>query len=98
MRLQGVLWKQRFVQKIAAKHGVSTEEVEDVLFRTPFVRKAERGKLPGEDLYAAYGQTRAGRYLIVFFIRKRGGLAMPISARRMTQSERRYYREKKKGS
>lgn len=44
-----------------------------------------------EDLYAAYGQTDAGRYLIIFFVRKNQTSALPISARDMTESERRYY-------
>lgn len=70
MRIYEVIWKERFVDKIAAKHGVTTEEIEDVLFSHPFVRFAEKGRATGEDLYAAYGQTEAGRYLVVFFIRK----------------------------
>jgi uncharacterized DUF497 family protein len=46
-------------------------------------------------VYAAYGQTRAGRYLVVFFIRKPQAGALPISAREMTSPERRYYNEQK---
>ena len=42
-------------------------------------------------MYAAYGQTRAGKYVVVFFIRKPGAAALPISAREMTTAERRYY-------
>lgn len=95
MRINGVLWKGQFLEKIAEKHGTSMAEVEEVLFRSPFVRRAERGKVRGEDLYAAYGQTLQGRYLVVFFIRKRGGWAMPITARSMTSAERRYYRGQK---
>jgi uncharacterized DUF497 family protein len=49
----------------------------------------------GEDVYVAYGQTDAGRYLSIFFIRKHGTAALPISARDMTQAERRYYNERK---
>ena len=33
----------------------------------------------GEDLYAVYGQTEAGRYLIVFFIEK--SMALRSSSR-----------------
>ena len=98
MRLRGVLWKERFVHKIVHKHGVSTEEAEDVVFGSRLVRRAERGRIKGEDLYAPYGRTRAGRYVVVFFIRKRRGLAMPITARPMTQAERRYYLGHKKNS
>lgn len=42
-------------------------------------------------MYAAYGQTDAGRYLTVFFIHKPGGRALIISARDMDGKERRQY-------
>ncbi len=93
MRLYEVIWKDEFVDKIDAKHGVGTEEVEQVLFGKPHVRRAQKGRVKGEDLYAAYGQTDSGRYLIVFFIRKEQTVALPISARDMTDSERRYYEQ-----
>jgi uncharacterized DUF497 family protein len=95
VRLRDVIWKDRFVEKLAEKHGVATDEVEDVLFSNPHVRLAEKGRVKGENLYAAYGQTSGGRYLIVFFIRKVRAAALPISARDMTPAERRYYNEQK---
>ena len=57
----------------------------------PHIRRAGRGDVRGEDLYAAYGQTEAGRYLIVFFIYQGFGAALPISARDMSDAERRYF-------
>lgn len=96
MKLYEVIWKERFVEKIADKHGLTTDEVEEVLFSKPHVRLAEKGRVKGENLYAAYGQTEEGRYLIVFFIRKRRSSALPITARDMTRAERRYYNEQKK--
>jgi uncharacterized DUF497 family protein len=90
MRLNEVIWKDYYVDKIEVKHGILTDEVEEVLFGKPHVRRVQRGHVKGEDLYTAYGQTDAGRYLIVFFIRK-GTAALPISARGMTNSEERYY-------
>jgi uncharacterized DUF497 family protein len=45
----------------------------------------------GEDVYAAYAQIQNGRYLIVFFIQKKDGKILPISARDMDKAERRYY-------
>ena len=95
MKLYEVIWKERFVKKIACKHAVATEEVEEVLFSNPHVRKAEKGRVKGEDLYVAYGKTKAGRYLVVFFIRKPRAAALPISARNMTRAERRYYNAQK---
>jgi uncharacterized DUF497 family protein len=96
MRLFEIIWKDRFVEKIATKHHVSTDEVEDILFRQPFVRRAQKGHVKGEDLYVAYGQTFAGRYLVVFFVFKRQQAALPISAREMTPSERKYYERHRK--
>ncbi len=91
MQLYDVIWKDQFVEKLEVKHGVTTDEVEQVLFSVPHMRKAEKGRVKGEDVYVAYGQTDAGRYLVVFFIRKNQTSALPISARDMTESERRYY-------
>jgi uncharacterized DUF497 family protein len=88
--LNEVIWKDYFVDKLEVKHSVSTDEAEEVLFGKSHVRRVQKGYVKGEDLYAAYGQTDAGRYLIVFFIRK-GTAVLPISARDMTDSEERYY-------
>lgn len=93
MQLHEVVWKEQFVEKLAVKHSVTTDDVEQVLFSNPHIRKAKRGRVKGENLYAAYGQTDSGRYLIVFFIHKKTSSALPISARDMTESERRYYEQ-----
>lgn len=95
MQLYDVIWKERYIQKLEDKHGVSVEEVEQALFSSPFIRRIEKGKIKGEDLYAAYGKTEFGRYLITFFIYKKTSAALPISARDMTQSEKRYYERQK---
>ncbi len=93
MELYEIIWKDQFVDKIEGKHTASTDEVEQILFGRAHIRRAEKGRVKGEDLYVAYGQTDAGRYLVVFFIRKRRIAALPISAREMTLSERRYYEQ-----
>ena len=95
MRLNDVIWNEKFVAKIADKRAVNTDEVEEVLFSGPHVRRLERGKVKGEHLYVAYGQTSGGRYLVVFFIRKPRASALPISAREMTGAERRYFHDQK---
>lgn len=97
MRIQDVIWHEKFVSKIAVKHGIMTDEVEEVLFSRPHVRWAEKGRIRGEHLYVAYGQTGAGRYLVVFFLRKRGGAVLPITAREMTRAERDYFHAQKEG-
>lgn len=70
MQLNEVIWKDYFVDKLEVKHGVSTDQAEKVIFGKPHVRRVQRGRVKGEDLYSAYGQTDAGRYLIVFLFVK----------------------------
>ena len=95
MKLYEVIWKNQFIEKLAIKHNVTIDEVEDILFTRPYIRKARKGKVKGENLYVAYGQTNAGRYLVVFFIHKNNKAALPISARDMTSSERKYYEQQR---
>jgi hypothetical protein len=49
----------------------------------------------GENVYAAFGQTDSGRYLVIFCVRKLTGAILPISARDMDDSERKYYGKQK---
>jgi uncharacterized DUF497 family protein len=91
MVITQVIWKAQFVEKLEVKHGVSPEEAEEVLRSKPHIRKVGRGHVKGEQVYAAYGQSAAGRYLMVFYIRKLTGTLLPISARDMDGAERRYY-------
>ena len=91
MVITQIIWKARFVEKLVVKHRVSPEEAEEVLRTKPHIRKVGRGHVKGEHVYAAYGQSVAGRYLMVFYIRKLTGTLLPISARDMDDAERRYY-------
>ena len=94
MRITDIIWKERFVEKLAVKHQVSTYEAEQVLFGKPFIVKVAKGHVQGEDVYQTFGQTHTGRYLIVVFVKK-GIAAIPISARDMTRAERSYYEKHK---
>jgi len=71
LHLYDVIWNEKFVAKIAEKHAVTTNEVDEVLFSGPHVQRLERGKVKGKHLYVAYGQTAAGRYLVVFLFASR---------------------------
>ncbi len=95
MIINEIIWKDQFVEKLETKHGVSIEEVEEVLQEKPFIRKVSKGKVKGENVYAAFGQTFGGRYLIIFYIRKKTGAILPISARDMDDGERKYYGKQK---
>ena len=67
---------------------------EEILRNSSHFRFVEKGHWRGENVYSALGQTSAGRYMIVFFVRKKTGQALPISARDMTPSERKRYENK----
>jgi uncharacterized protein len=86
-----IIWLEEIVDKLAQKHRVTMAEVKEVLSSGCYCRFVEKGNLPGEDVYAAFGQTAAGRYLSVFFILKRGSAALVVSARDMSRKERRHY-------
>lgn len=94
MRITGFIWLEDIVEKLAAKHHVEIHEVEELFEGEPRFRFVESGHHPGENVYAAIGQTDAGRYLIVFFVYKADGQALPISARDMTRSERKLHGRK----
>ncbi|HEX5707741.1 MAG TPA: BrnT family toxin [Pyrinomonadaceae bacterium] len=85
MKISSILWLAQFVEKIERKHGVSTEEVEEVFANGPRVSRIERGDVAGEHLYRALGRTDAGR---------RGALV--ISARDASRGERKSYGKRKK--
>jgi uncharacterized DUF497 family protein len=89
------VWLAEIVDKLAAKHAVEPEEVEEVFFNRPQYRYVEAGTRTGEDVYSAGGRTEDGRYLMVFFILKPGNQALILSARDMTESERKYYDRRK---
>ncbi len=96
MIIKEVIWLRQFAEKIERKHHVSEEEVDEVLAKQPPVRFMSRGAREGEDLYRAVGQTDAGRYLSIFFIYKRQGRALVVSARDADTKELRKYGKRKK--
>jgi len=91
VRIVGFIWLEDAVEKLEVKHGVWPEEVEEVFTRKPKIKKMNRGRFRGEDVYRALGQTVAGRYLVIFFIHKLTNEALILSARDMDKKERRSY-------
>ena len=94
MKIEGIIWLRDVVDKLAFKHHVETDEVEQVLAGKPKFRFVEKGEREGEDVYLALGQTEAGRCLSVLFIHKRTKEALILSARDMARKERRQYGRK----
>ncbi len=94
MRVDNFIWLPGVIDKLAVKHHVDQNEVEEVFLNRPKYRFAESGNRPGEDVYHATGRTNAGRYLIVFFIFKPHHTALILSARDMDRKERKRYERK----
>jgi uncharacterized DUF497 family protein len=91
MQINRVIVPPDVAQKIKVKHGVNDWEAEEVFFNP----EAERFIRKSKGRYVAYGRTYAGRYLFVGFKLHRGGIAEVRTARRMTDSEERYYRRRR---
>ena len=76
------------------KHKVHKQEVKEVLQSRPLFRFVEKGHRKGENVYAAFGQTESGRYLVVYFVLKKSKEALILSSRDMTSAEGKKYEKK----
>lgn len=95
MQIDYIVCPETIEEKLAKKHHVTMREVRQALLNNPRIRFAEKGYTEGEDVYAAFSQTFGGRYLSVFFIFKPSdNAAIIISARDMSQKERKAYGRK----
>ncbi|TAK01723.1 BrnT family toxin [bacterium] len=94
MKIEGIIWLRDVVDKLATKHHVEPDEVEEVLNGRPKFRFVEKGERKGEDVYMALGRSQAGRYLAGLFIYKETKEALVLSARDMARREREQYGKK----
>ena len=90
MKIEKISWDQETVDHIS-NHLVSPEEVEEVLFNDVDIPLMMRGK---EDKYLAYGKTHGGRLLFIVWASKYRRTKI-ITARDMTEREKRFYRRRK---
>lgn len=90
MRIHELIWPQEREEHIH-RHQVAPEEVEEVCFGRAWVR---RGRSDGENpVFYVLGQTEAGRYLFCVIIQFPDGRGFPVTARPMTDRERRAFQE-----
>jgi uncharacterized DUF497 family protein len=94
MEIAGLIWLDEVLEKVESKHSVTQAEVEEVFSGRPKLKKMHKGRFGREHVYRALGRTRGGRYLTAFFIHKRTGEALVLSARDMDKRERRSYAAK----
>ena len=90
MKIEKISWDQEAVDHIS-NHMVSPEEVEEVLFNDVDKPLMMRGK---EGKYLTYGKTYGGRLLFIVWVSKYKKTKI-ITARDMTEKEKRFYRRRK---
>ena len=75
-------------------HDTASDEVEEVCFGESWVRRAKSsGKNP---VYYVLGQTGSGRHLFCVIIQFPNGKGYPVTARPMTDKEKRRFNEWKR--
>ncbi len=90
MRIHNFIWPEDRIDHIG-RHGVTPEEVEEVCFGKPFV---QRSRSEGENpVYYVLGQTVRGRDLFCVVIQFPDGNGYPVTARPMTEKEKRRFRK-----
>jgi len=83
-----LIWYQSIVDKILAKHRVTSEEVEEAVCDRTARCSRSRGS------YCLWGQSVAGRLLLVVLKKRKGpGKYKVITARDMDADEKRLYRK-----
>lgn len=93
MRIERFDWRHDREEHIA-RHGVSREEVEEAVFEDRarmLLRRGPAERNPDETIYQHLGRTEAGRYLFTALLYTGGGEAILLTARDMTDTERRRY-------
>jgi uncharacterized DUF497 family protein len=90
MRVREVRWPAGIRDKVEARHGLAEGQVEEaVLSAQAYIRRAR------ESRYHVFGCSDDGAYVMAVIVYE-GGVARIISARRMTQAERRAYHRRGK--
>jgi uncharacterized protein len=90
MKIRRFVWPDDRIDHIA-RHGVDPYEVEEACFGRSLVLRA---KSEGENpVYYVLGESAAGRHLFCVVIRFPDGTGYPVTARSMTDKEKRRYQQ-----
>jgi uncharacterized protein len=93
VKIDEFIWPQDRIDHIG-KHDVEPDEFEEVCFGESFVqRTTSAGRNP---VYYVLGQTSAGRHLFCVAIQFSDGRGFPVTARPMTNHEKKRYNRWKK--
>jgi uncharacterized DUF497 family protein len=85
--VRGFDWDSHNAEKVRVRHGVLTSECEEVFLSGPLV-VPDSGHSANEPRYAAFGATRTGRRLAIFFT-VRASRVRVVTARDPSRKERR---------
>ena len=86
LRIESLEIDDHILEKIEAKHHIALEELEEAcLSDRRHIRRSREG------LYKVFSQTTAGRYILVVLVNLGKGNWRIVTAREMTDSERRLY-------
>jgi len=86
LRIESLQIDDHILDKIESKHGITFEEVEQAcLSEKRHVRRSR------EELYKLFSRTGAGRYILVVLVNLGRGDWKIVTAREMTDNERRLY-------
>ena len=90
LRFSGFLWDDENAAHMA-RHGVWPDEVEEMLLGDPLVLRG------ADDRYLAYGRTENDRWLFAVYVMRPRGRVRILTARDMTEREKRLARRKRNG-
>ena len=86
LHIESLQIDDHILDKVETKHGITLDEVEEAcLSDKRHVRRSREG------LYKLFGQTTAGRYILVVLANLGRGSWKIVTAREMTSNEKRLY-------
>lgn len=86
LRIESLEIDDHILDKIESRHSVSFEEVEEAC-----ISEARHVRRSREGLYKLFSRTASGRYILVVLVNLGGGDWRVVTAREMTESEKRLY-------
>ncbi|MDD5700720.1 MAG: hypothetical protein PHU23_01615 [Dehalococcoidales bacterium] len=88
MLIESLEIDDHILDKIESRHGVTFDEAEEAcLSESRHVRRSREG------LYKIFSQTANGRYLLVVLVNPESNRWKIVTAREMTDSERKLYKQ-----
>lgn len=90
IRISEILWPEDRINHIG-RHNVNPIEVQEVCFGKPLILRTKgQGVNP---VYLVLGQTAQGRYLTCVLVNFADGKGYPVTARDMTDKERKRFQK-----